>query len=220
MDRPLHIALAEDDDMTRDHLAGMLRRLGHDVKAVGDGQRLVELCRADTPDVVVTDIKMPGMDGLEATEIICRERQVPVILVTAYHAPELYERAGACAVMAYLIKPVQPAKLEAALRLALHRFALHEEARRVSEALRRELEERKYIERAKGVVMRRLAIEEGDAYRCLRTLAGNKNTKMIDIAREVIEAEDVFRELEKTLSAPANGRSGPVNGRPGRGSAG
>ena len=106
MSQPLRIAVADDEADTRDYLKELLPRLGHEVVAVGSGRELVELCRATKPDLVITDIRMPDMDGLQAAAEINRDGQMPVILVTAYHDADVLAPGAADYVMAYLAKPV------------------------------------------------------------------------------------------------------------------
>jgi response regulator NasT len=195
MGRPLRIVLAEDEQDTREFLQELLRRLGHQVVAADNGRRLVELVRASEPDLVVTDIKMPDLDGIGAAKAIREFREVPVILITAHHEAELLERAAVDHVMAYLIKPVSQADVEAAVAVALARFGRHLQVRREVADLKQALEDRKVLERAKGAVMRRLRVEEADAYRRMRKLASDNNRKLAEVARAVLTAEEVFGQL-------------------------
>ncbi|MGL4551025.1 MAG: ANTAR domain-containing response regulator [Gemmataceae bacterium] len=135
MSASLRIAVADDEPDMRDYFARVLPLLGHQVVAVAqDGEGLVASCRGTLPDLVITDIKMPDMDGIEAAGRICRERPVPVILVSAHCGPDLTEQAEAGHVTGYLVKPVKQADLGPAIALAMRRFAqpeaLREEADR------------------------------------------------------------------------------------------
>src|SRR5262245_56335384 len=112
MTQPLRILVADDEPDMRDYFRKMLPRLGHTVVAVAeDGQELVALCRSHRPDLVVTDIKMPDMDGIDAATAIYRESPVPVILVSAFHDPELIARAEADHILGYLVKPIKQTDL-------------------------------------------------------------------------------------------------------------
>jgi response regulator NasT len=192
----LHIAVADDETDTREYLVELLHRLGHQAVAVADGRQLAELCRVSTPDLIISDIRMPGPDGIEAVAEVNRAHPVPVILVSAYHDPALFARAAVPHVMAYLVKPIKQADLEAAIALALPRFrhnrALAEEAAEARQAL----EDRKVIERAKGSVARRLRLDEEEAFRRLRKRASDVNRKLVDVAREVLAAEEAFRAFD------------------------
>jgi two-component system, response regulator PdtaR len=190
MNRPLRIVAADDEPVPRRFYQEALGRLGHEVHLAADGRELVERCRAVRPDLVITDIKMPGLDGLDAAAEVCRERPVPVVLVSAYQEPELTQRAADGPAMAYLVKPIEPEDLAPAITLALRRFAELQDARRA-------LEDRKLIERAKGAVMRRLRVGEDEAFRGLRRLANNGNRKLTDVAAEVLAAEEMFLRLER-----------------------
>src|SRR5688572_19458606 len=118
MTKGLRIAVADDEADMRDFFEKVLPRCGHQVIAVAEnGAQLVEHCRQLQPDLVITDIKMPEMDGIEASRQICQERPVPVILVSAYHDPVLIERAAGDHVLAYLVKPIGVADLQPAISI-------------------------------------------------------------------------------------------------------
>ena len=113
MKRTLRIVVADDEQDMREYYQRLLPRLGHQVVGTAsNGQELIELCRTTLPALVITDIKMPVMDGIEAAIQIYRERPVPVILVSAYHDAELIARAEADHVQGYLVKPIKPVDLE------------------------------------------------------------------------------------------------------------
>ena len=161
MSRSLRIAVADDEPDMREYFQKILPRLGHEVVAVAEnGRELVEQCRAAQPDLVITDIKMPDMDGIDAAAQIYRERPVPVILVSAYHDAEFIRRAEADHIMAYLVKPIKQADLEPAIALAMRRFEQFQALRREAADLRQALEDRKVIERAKGLLMKKAGLDE------------------------------------------------------------
>ncbi len=153
MIRSLRIAVADDEPDMRDFFERMLPRSGHQVVCVAkNGRELIECCRETRPDIVITDIKMPDVDGIEASWQINRERPTPVILVSAYHDPELVDRAEADHVMAYLVKPISQADLQPAIALAMRRFEEIQGLRQEADDLKQALAERKIVERAKGVI--------------------------------------------------------------------
>lgn len=124
MKGPLRIAVADDEPDLREFLHKTLTRQGHNVVAVAqDGQELVELCRAVGPDLIITDITMPVLDGIAAAEEICRTRPVPIILVSAHYDEDLLRRAEASHAFAYLVKPIRSADLLPAIAIARRRFA-------------------------------------------------------------------------------------------------
>jgi response regulator NasT len=193
MDQRLRIAVADDEPDMREYFAKILARFGHEVVSVAEnGRQLVEHCHTFQPDLVITDILMPDLDGIEAAEKIYLERPVPVILVSAHHDERLIQRAEANHVLAYLIKPIKQADLEPAIALAARRFQQFQAVRQEAADLRQALADRKLIERAKGIVMKRTGIDEPDAFRRLQKLASDKNQKMIEIARTIITAEEAF----------------------------
>jgi response regulator NasT len=119
----LRIAVADDEPDMRDYFSRILPRMGHRVVTVAaTGADLVEQCRSSKPDLIITDIKMPDMDGIEAAAQLCETAVLPVILVSAYHDAELIARAEADHVMGYLVKPIKQADLEPAIALAMRRF--------------------------------------------------------------------------------------------------
>src|SRR5262245_35169834 len=153
----LRIAIADDERDMRDYLQEALPRLGHTVVAAAEnGRQLVDRIRDTPPDLVITDIKMPDMDGIELSTVINRDRPVPVILVSAHHDAETLTRLGVDHIMGYLIKPVSEPDLKAAIALAMIRFRHFIALVKETADLRQALEDRKVIERAKGVIMRRL----------------------------------------------------------------
>jgi response regulator NasT len=194
----LRIAVADDEQDMRDYFRKCLARLGHQVVAVAEnGRDLIERCREARPQLVITDIKMPDMDGIDAAVQIYRERPVPVILVSAFHDPGLIERAESDHILGYLVKPIKQADLEPVIALAMRRFDQFEELRREAADLRQALEDRKVIERAKGVLMKRGPLDEQDAFRRLQRLASEKNRKLVEIAQMVLVAEEAVQPGHK-----------------------
>jgi response regulator NasT len=199
MTRSLHIAVADDEPDMRDYFQKSLRRLGHTVVAVAEnGRELVEQCRVLQPDLVITDIKMPDMDGIDAATQIYKDRPVPVILVSAFHDAALIERAEADHILGYLVKPIKLADLEPVISLAVRRFEQFEELRKEAADLRQALEDRKIIERAKGLLMKKAELDEQEAFRRLQKLASDKNRKLVEIAHMILIAEEALQPPEKS----------------------
>ena len=196
--RRLRIAVADDEPDMRQFFAELLPPMGHEVVAVArTGRELVEQCRSVRPDLAITDIKMPDLDGIQAAAEINRETPIPVILLTAHHEAELLARAGADHIMAYLTKPAKPVDIQAAITLAMVRFSHFQTLCREATDLRQALEDRKLVERAKGVVMKRLRMDEEEAFRRMRRLASDRNKKLVEVSRDVSAAEEIFWALEK-----------------------
>ena len=208
MSRPLRVAVADDEPDMLLYLQTTLPLLGHEVVvAARTGEELRTQCRAAQPDLVITDIKMPGQDGIAAAAEIFRERPTPVILVSAYHDPELIERAGAECVFGYLVKPIKEADLPPAIAVARGRFEQFRALQHEAADLRQALEDRKVVERAKGVLMRRSGTDEADAYRRLQKLATDRRCKLAEAARWVLTVEDATRPPDTSGDATADSPS-------------
>jgi two-component system, response regulator PdtaR len=190
----LRIAVADDDSAILEFVRDVLEGMGHVVTAsCPTGQELIDACANNPPDLVVTDVKMPGVDGIEAAAAINRRKATPAILVTSFGETDLISRALRTSVLAYLIKPIKQIDLEVAIAVALRRFREHRAICDEAAALRQSLEERKQIERAKGVLMRRGRLGEEEAYKRLQKISTENSRKLPEIARMVISIDREFR---------------------------
>ena len=196
MTKNLRIAVADDERDTRDFLQELLTRLGHQVMLAQTGRQLVEQCRLFSPDLILTDIKMPDMDGIEAAIAVNRDKETPVVLVSGHANPEFLRRVEQHPIMAYLIKPLKAADVENAVGVAMARFAAFSAACKEAQDLRQALDDRKTIERAKGVVMRRLCMDEPEAFQRMKRFASNNNRKLAEVAQALLSAEEIFHQLE------------------------
>jgi AmiR/NasT family two-component response regulator len=189
-DSPRRVVLAEDEALIRLDLKEMLEEEGYEIVAeAGDGESAVRLAGEHRPDLVVLDIKMPGLDGLSAAKRISEERLGPVLILTAFSQKDLVERAAQAGAMGYLVKPFQKGDLIPAIELAMARYgemqALESEVADLSERL----ETRKLVDRAKGVLMDRYSMREADAFRFLQKTAMDHRLAMGEVARRVVEGE-------------------------------
>ena len=193
MTRALRIAVADDERDMRDFFQTMLPLMGHEVVAVAEnGRDLVDRCRETKPDLVITDIKMPDTDGIDAAVQLYRDHPVPVILVSAFHDAEFIRRAEADHILAYLVKPIKQADLEPAIAIATRRFEQFQALRKEASDMKQALEDRKLIEKAKGILMKKAELDEQDAFRRLQKLASDKNKKLVEIARMILTAEEAY----------------------------
>jgi len=193
MSRSLRIAVADDEPRMRSYFERILPRLGHQIVATAKtGTELVELCRNVKPDLIITDINMPDLDGIDAANAIYKEQAVPVILVSGYHDTDLIKRAEADHVLAYLVKPIKQADLEPVIAIAMRRFEQFQALRQETTDLRQALEDRKVIERAKGILMKKAGLDEHDAFRRLQKIASENNRKLVEIARMILTAEEAL----------------------------
>lgn len=193
----LRIAVADDEVDMRQFLERFIPHLGHVVSSVAaTGRQLVEHCRTAAPDLIITDVKMPEMSGLEAVEAVGRFASIPSILLTAHSDERNVARARELGVMAYLVKPITERHLAPAIVLARRHFEEAQRLRAEAAELRQALEDRKLIERAKGVLTHRSGLSEETAYQRMRRLATSSNRKLVDIARQVLQAEEMLRAVE------------------------
>ena len=180
--------VAEDEALIRMDIVETLREGGYDVVGeASNGEECVSLARELKPDVVVMDVKMPVMDGITAAEHIAKERLAPVVLLTAFSQTELVERARDAGAMAYVVKPFTPADLLPAVEIAASRFvefrALENEIADINERM----ETRKRVERAKGLLMENMQLNEPEAFRWIQKTSMDRRLTMREVAEAVID---------------------------------
>ncbi len=181
------IAVADDEAFIRRYFQEVLPDLGHEVvAAAANGAELIAACHQEQPDLIITDIRMPEVDGIEAALRILAERPTPVILVSAFHDDDLVQRAAESHAMAYLVKPIERPDLEAAIPMAWHRFQQIRQLEAESAQLRQSLADRKLIEQAKGLLMKDFSFDEAQALKAMQKMACDKNKKLIEVARMVL----------------------------------
>lgn len=184
----LRVVIAEDEAIIRMDLRETLEEEGYDVVAeTGRGDQAVELARALHPDLAILDIKMPGMDGLDAARIINREKICGVLMLTAFSQREVVETARDAGALAFLVKPFQKSDLVPAIEVAMGRFRELRTLTGEIDALGEQLEARKVIDRAKGVLIDEVGMTEGDAFSFIQRTAMSERTRMRDIADRVLE---------------------------------
>ncbi|WP_322489507.1 ANTAR domain-containing response regulator [Chloroflexus sp.] len=189
----IRILIAEDNDLVSLTLEEQLKGLGYEVVGIArTGAEAVMLATRLKPDLVIMDIRMPEMDGTEATARIRDQTGIPVVMLTAFSDKDTIRRAEVAGALAYLVKPVNEQELPPAISIALARHRELQNLRSENLELQEALEARKLIERAKGILMQRLGLSERDAYERLRQRARDKRTKMKDIAQAIIEAEELL----------------------------
>ena len=183
----IRIVLAEDEAIIRLDLRESLQEEGYDVVGdVGRGDKAVEMVDELRPDVAIFDIKMPGMSGLEAAKIVSDKKICPVVMLTAFSQREIIEQARDAGALAYLVKPFQKTDLVPAIELAIARFAELKSLSGEVAALGAQLEIRKLVDRAKGVLIDKHQMSESDAFSFIQSMAMSQRMKMGDIAEQII----------------------------------
>lgn len=187
----INILIADDESLIRMDLKEILEEKGYNV--VGEarnGKEVLEFCQTNTPDLIILDIKMPEMDGLETLKEFNSSSdypKVPVIMLTAYSQPELIEQAVGLGVFAYIVKPVKEYDLLPAIEITLARANEMSFIQKEVGKLKETLEVRKLVERAKGVLMAKESIDEPEAFRKIQKLSMDTRKPMKEIAEEIIK---------------------------------
>jgi len=193
--RKTRIVIADDESIIRMDLKEMLTNLGYLVIGeAGDGRSAVSLARELRPDLVIMDIKMPDMDGIEAARILTEEEIAPVILLTAYSQRELIEGAKEAGVVAYLVKPFRESDLAPAIEVALARFKEFQDLKKEVGDRKEALETRKLVERAKGILMDTQGLSEAEAFRRIQKMSMNTRKPMKEVAEAIILAYETTRQ--------------------------
>ena len=184
----IRVVIAEDEAIIRLDLRETLEEEGYEVVGeTGRGDRAVELVRALQPDLAILDIKMPHMDGLEAARIISEERICGVLMLTAFSQREVVEDARDAGALAYLVKPYQKSDLIPAIEVAIGRFREHQQLSGEVDALGEQLEARKVIDRAKGVLIDQCGLKESEAFTFIQRTAMSERSRMRDVAERVLD---------------------------------
>jgi response regulator NasT len=185
------VIIADDESVIRADLREMLTNLNYLVIGdVGDGRSAVNLARELKPDVVIMDIKMPDMDGIEAARVMTQEKIAPVLLLTAYAQRELVDRAKEAGVVGYLVKPFREQEIVPAIEIALARFGEFRELEKEVGDLNETLETRKLVDRAKGILMDTQGLTEQEAFRKIQKMSMNTRKPMKEIAQAIVLAQD------------------------------
>ncbi|HVM19693.1 MAG TPA: response regulator [Egibacteraceae bacterium] len=187
-DRPIRVLIAEDEALIRLDLKEMLLEEGFNVVAeVSDGATAVRLARELRPDLCILDLKMPVMDGIQAAEQVTKERLSAVLILTAFSQRDLIEKARRAGAMAYLVKPFQKHDLLPAIQIAAGRFKDLQGLEDQVGDLTDQLEARKVVERAKGLLQEHEGMAEPAAFRWLQKTAMERRLSMKAVAAQVIE---------------------------------
>jgi response regulator NasT len=184
----IRVVIAEDEAIIRLDLRETLEEEGYQVVGeTGRGDQAVELVRSLQPDLAILDIKMPHMDGLEAARIISEERICGVLMLTAFSQREVVEDARDAGALAYLVKPYQKSDLIPAIEVAIGRFRELQQLSGEVDALGEQLEARKIIDRAKGVLIDECGLKESEAFTFIQRTAMSERSRMREVAERVLD---------------------------------
>lgn len=181
----MKILIADDESIIRMGLKAMLQRLGHEVMAATNGREALQMARTKQPDLAILDIKMPYTTGLQAAKTLAKTQPMPILLLTAYSEQDLIEEAAVLPIHGYLIKPIKPEELTAAIAIAVQRFQDSQALAAEKANLEQKLAARKQIEQAKGKLMK-TGLDEEQAYRALQLYARNKRLTLAKAAEFVL----------------------------------
>ena len=184
------IVIAEDEAIIRLDLRETLEEEGYQVVAdTGRGDDAIELVRQHRPDVAIFDIKMPGLDGLGAARVVSAEKLCPVVMLTAFSQREVIEQARDAGALAYLVKPFQKTDLVPAIELAIGRFREMMTLSGERDALGEQLELRKLLDRAKGLLIDKYSMTEQSAFDFIQKNAMSTRAKMVDVANQILNGQ-------------------------------
>lgn len=186
----MRILIADDESIIRMGLKAMLQEMGHEVLAARNGREALQMARTHHPDLAILDIKMPYTDGLQAAKTLGRTQPLPILLLTAYSEQDLIEEASDLPIHGYLIKPIEPAALAAAIAVAQKRFAETAALAARAAELADSLAERKLVERAKGRLME-AGLSEAQAYQLLQQYARRRRLSLGAVAQLVLEKKSL-----------------------------
>lgn len=189
----MKVLLVEDETLVGMGIQDLLTQLGHEV--VGQAATPAEaqdLFARHQPDVVLVDIRLNGGDGITLATELLKQRRVPMIVISAFSDPELVKRAADAGVFGYLVKPVERGQLAAQLEVAVRRYRENEQLRLEKDQLAQNLETRKLVERAKGILMRRLHLEEADAHKRLQQESQKRRISLSELSKKIIESEELL----------------------------
>lgn len=190
---PKRLLVADDEHLVALGMKTNLEELGYEVLGpVGDGQAAIELCESLKPDMALLDIQMPGLDGITAAARIYQELHIPVVIFSAYSDQEYVESGSDAGVFGYILKPVTRDQLRVGIDIAWNRFLDSSEQIQEIDSLKERLEQRKIIEQAKWILVKRKGIEEPEAMKLLQKQARNNRKTLIEVANAVVESDSLL----------------------------
>jgi response regulator NasT len=186
------ILIADDEAIQRMNLGEILQKQGYElVGEAKNGKEAIVLARTLQPDLVIMDIRMPEVDGIAAAEILTKEKIAPVLLLTAFGDQQLVERAKESGVVNYIVKPLRESEVAPAIEVALARYDEFRILEEKAATLQDQLESRKIVERAKGILMEKQGLNEQEAFRKIQTASMNNRKSMREVAEALVLAHEL-----------------------------
>ncbi len=190
---PKRILVAEDEHLLATNIAHNLRSLEFEVIGpAANGQQAIELAKEHKPDLALLDIRMPGTNGLEAAQVLFCQMGIPVMILSAFSDADYLAAGTRIGVFGYMLKPVTLDELRVSIAVAWSRYTQHTRLRDEVQDLKVTLENRKVIERAKGLVMQKLGLSEDEAMKRLQKQARDSRRKLADLAQSILDASDLL----------------------------
>ena len=192
----MRVLIVDDESLIRMDLRDIIESCGNEVVAEGtNGVEALELCKKHKPDIILMDVKMPELDGIEAARQIGFHHEAPVVLLTSYSQQDLIDKARDSGVYGYLIKPVREEQLVPSLEMALGRYKSDAQLREKMAELEQSLEDRKIIQKGTGILMELYSISEAEAYNRIRTLSMNKQISIIETCNLIIKQSNKLNNI-------------------------
>ena len=192
-ERPRTILVADDEHLVAMGMKNNLEELGYNVIGpANNGAEASDLCRELQPDLALLDIQMPGMNGIEAANTIFNEHNIPVVIISAYSDQNFVESSTEAGVFGYILKPLSRDQLRVGIDVAWSRYTNWIQQVEQIEQLNVRLEQRKVIERAKWILVKRKEIEEPEAMKLLQKQARNNRKTLVQVAAAIVESDDLL----------------------------
>jgi len=192
-EQPHRVLVVDDELLVAKGIMASLQSMGFEpVGPCKNGEEAMQACHEDRPDIVIMDIQMPVMDGMEAAQIIFTEHDIPVVMLTAYSDDTYLQNCVAAGVFGFLLKPASGEQLSAGIAVAWRRFLDHVEQRSQIVNLQQRLEDRRLIEKAKWIIVKRKEISEPDAMKLLQMQSRNSRKSIAKVARAVIDSDGLL----------------------------
>jgi response regulator NasT len=196
---PSRVLVAEDEHLLARSLSTDLEELGYNVVGPApNGQVAIDLAKQHKPDIALLDIRMPVLDGLAAAETLYNEMGIPVVILSAYSDAPYLESGARIGVFGYLLKPVSRDELRVTLTVSWSRYVGQKGLADKVDDLSQKLEQRKIIEKAKGILMKNQGLSEEEAMRTLQRQARDSRRKMVDLAQALLDSQSLIESADKT----------------------